>query len=261
MEYFLYFMVGVVAGGFSGLMGIGGGLIVVPALYLIFEQQGFNQDIIIKLAAGSCLAGMIATTAVSLRAHVKRGADVWPMFSRLAPGILVGIVIGGVLVRFLSGHLINQIFAVFVAIIAIRMFFPTELGQAHQLPNKWVIALVGVGIGTFSGLLGLGGGILTIPFLTHCRFEIRHILGVSLACGLMIALFGTLSFMIAGDHVPNLPNQSIGYVYWPAALGIALGSPILTSPAADLTTRLPARVLQLMFGCLLLVIALKMFLT
>lgn len=259
MEYLLYFIVGVVAGGFSGLMGIGGGLIVVPALYLIFEQQGFNQDVIIKLAAGSCLAGMIATTGVSLRAHMNRGADVWPMFSRLAPGILVGIVIGGVLVRFLSGHVINEIFAVFVVIIAIRMFFPTDLEKSHKVPSNWVISLAGVGIGTFSGLLGLGGGVLTIPFLTHCRLEIRHILGVSLACGLMISIFGTVSFMIAGDNLAELPNKSIGYVYWPAALGIALGSPVLTSAAADLTTRLPARVLQLMFGCLLIVIAAKLF--
>lgn len=259
MEYVFYFLVGVLAGGFSGLLGIGGGLIVVPTLYFIFEQQGFHSDILIKLAAGSSLAGMIVTTAVSLREHLKREADVWPMFQKLAPGLLVGTIIGGYLVSVLSGHLINKIFSFFLFLVALRMFFPTDVSQASSNVNKWMIGFTGLLIGTFSGLLGLGGGILTIPFLTYCRIEMRHILGISLACGLMVSILGTFIYMLAGYNLSDLPANSVGFVYWPAALGIALGSPVLASAAAGLSTRLPTRVLQSLFAILLLVIAVKMF--
>lgn len=258
MLFFVYILAGAFAGTLSGLVGIGGGLIVVPTLVTIFEEIGFPHEMIMQLAAGTSLAVMMVTTSTSLRTHSHLGTDIWSIFKTLLPGIFVGTICGATIADILQSDTIKIIFGIILIVAAFRAFFGQTKPGGHNLPPTWVNVLVGFSIGTLSGLLGIGGGLLLAPFLFHCNVNVRQAVAISAACGLVVSIVGTVSYMITGLNEPNDLEWVTGYIYWPAFLGIAMATPIFARIGAKLSHKMPIDKLRKLFAFFMLIAAAKM---
>jgi uncharacterized protein len=255
----IYLTIGVVAGFLSGLLGVGGGVLIVPALVWAYEHQGMPPEIIMHMAAGTSLASMIISAASSLRHHLHHQIQVWFTYRQLALGVAVGTFLGTLLAKILHSHLLIILFGIFLLIIALIMLFGGHPKPSRQLPGKLGMTGMGLLIGAKSGLFGLGGGVITIPFLTYCNVPMRNTVGVSIACSLTVAIIGTLGFILTGYHVPNLPAWSTGYVYWPGILGITLTSPVFALFGTRVSHALPVAILKKLFALFLILIALHLF--
>jgi len=259
-NFFLYMLTGAFAGLLSGLLGIGGGIIVVPSLVWIYEAQGMPYPVLMHFAAGTSLASMVVTTTVSFLAHRKRGVDVWPIFHRMIIFVAMGVVVGAMFANLIHSHILTVVFGILILVIALRTLFVHEVPEHHALPGPVGMGSISFIIGGKSGLLGIGGGVLTIPFLRYCNVPLRQAVGVSTLCSLTIAMVGTLSLMITGQGEPGAPQWTTGYVYWPAVLGIILLSPLFAPIGVALSHRLPVKVLQRIFAVFLLFTGLRMLL-
>ncbi|MDD2770344.1 MAG: sulfite exporter TauE/SafE family protein [Methylococcus sp.] len=254
-----YLAFGAVAGLASGMFGIGGGAIIVPFLVWIFPGQGVPEDILMIMAVATSLATIVVTSISSVRAHHRRGAVVWPLVWRLVPGIALGTVAGSIVADQLPTQQFKQLFAAFLMAVAVQVY----LGRREEKPGEAAISLAmltggGLGIGVLSALFGIGGGSITVPFLLRCRQNIRHAVAISSACGFPIAVVGTLSYIVLGWAHPSLPGYSLGYIYWPAFLGIGAAS-VLTAPAgAALAHRLPMQGLKRLFAAVLFLLGARM---
>lgn len=257
---FLYLAAGVVAGILSGLFGLGGGIIIVPVLLLLFGQQSIPDSVSMHMAVASSLAVIVTTSISSVRAHALRGGVRWELARALAPGIVIGALFGALIAAWISGELLRIIFALFLASVALRMGFSGEIRSSLALPGRTILRLVGGGIGLLSALVGIGGGSLTVPFLTKCGVAVREAVGTSAACGLPIALAGTIGFMISGWNHPELPDWSTGYVFWPAVVTVAVTSSLLAPVGAMLAYRLPAKLLRRLFAIMLGLMAIRLML-
>lgn len=257
-HFFLYFLTGAFAGTLSGLLGIGGGVIVVPALMLVFLHLGLSHAIVMHVAAGTSLAAMVVTTASSFFAHRGRGVEITPIFKRLFPAVLFGVVSGAILADFIHSHVLRIIFGVFVFFIGLRQIFLIEVPTHRKLPGSLGMNGMGLLIGVKSGLLGIGGGVITIPFLTYCNVPMRQAIGVATLISFTIAVTGTISLSITGMNETGLPPYSWGYIYWPAVLGIVCASPFFARFGAYLSHRVHVMKLKRVFGVLLLLTGLHM---
>lgn len=238
--------IGAVAGILSGLLGIGGGIIVVPLLAFAFKSFHFSLNAIMHLAIGTSLAAMIVTTAASTLSHRYQGALIWPIYHTLAPGIIVGVLMGTLLAHYLPASILSFIFGLFVMFMAFYLSLNHQTQPQHTLPkplSRFSIALL---IGTKSGLLGIGGGVATVPFLTYYNVNMHDAVGISAACGLTIAIIGSITFALTGN------------IYWPAALCIALISPWFAILGTKLSYRLPILFLRRIFSIFLVIAGLRM---
>lgn len=253
------------AGAFSGLMagllGIGGGIILVPALIFIFSH---NPDIpansVMHLAAGTTLASMIFTASSSVLAHRARGRILMPVYVRMAPGIIVGIIIGALIADMLPTRVLKTLFGLFLLLIVYKMVRMKPLSKRRRFPKPWVNRLVCLGIGLKSGLLGIGGGAIIIPYLTYCGVKVRKIAGIASLCSLTVAVIGCVVYAITGYDELNLPVKAIGYVYWPATFFIAIPSILFAQIGANLTYSLPLKQLKISFIVFLLITAVHLLL-
>ena len=254
----IYILVGAAAGTVAGLLGIGGGFIIVPALLLVFHREAIAPDLAAHLAIGTSLATIVPTSLSSLLAHHRRGAVRWPVFRLLAPGIIAGALSGSMLAGMLAGRMLHAIFAVFACVAAAQMISSRKPSAHRELPNR--TGMVGAGwiIGTISGITGIGGGSLTVPFLLWCNVEIRQAVATSAACGFPIAVSGTLGFVAGGWHSSGLPAWSTGSVYWPAVLAIAVTSVMFAQVGARLAHWLPVKLLKRLFATFLVVMSIKL---
>ena len=253
---FIYVITGALAGLIAGVLGIGGGMIIVPALLYIFQNTNdVPQDMLMHFAAGSSLAIMIFTAQASVRAHVRRGGVLWSAYYHLQPGIIFGAILGALLADRLPTYWLRVILGVFLLLIAAEMIFNPHVPSRKGFPGPWVNRLVSGVIGFKSGLLGIGGGALIIPYLTYCGVERRQTAGVSAMCTLTIGIIGTISFMITGSMEAGIPAWSTGYVYWPAVVGVAIPSMIFAPMGAHLTYKLPVNHLKHAFIVVLLLAA------
>lgn len=255
----IYALIGVFAGLMAGLFGIGGGLVVVPGLAFVFQQtRAIPENIIMYVAVGTSLAAMIITTIASLRAHHKMGSILWSVFYKLWPGLVAGTVIGSIVAAWIPTQWLAMFFAVFLLCMAIKMLIPTDVNRKEHVLNKWINYAINFLIGTNSGLLGVGGGILIVPYLTYCGIEIRKIAAVSNLCALVIALVGTIAFIITGYKITALIPDTIGYVYWPAVILIGIPSSLMAPVGARLNYKLPVHQLKYGFVALLILTAINM---
>ena len=256
----LYLALGAFAGVMAGMLGVGGGLIIVPVLAWIFGRQSVSDALIMHLAIGTSLASIVITSISSIRAHHQRGAVLWPAFWRLTPGIVIGAWLGAAVADLLSSAALTKIFAVFVLMVAAQMAFGAKPAPQRELPKPTGMAATGVVIGMVSAIVGIGGGSLTVPFLSWCNTPIRQAVATSAACGLPIALAGALGFIVTGLNAPHLPAWSLGYVYGPALVGVASAS-MLTAPlGAKLAHTLPTHSLKKVFAVFLAAVGSKMLL-
>ncbi len=254
----IYALTGIFAGLIGGMLGLGGGVIIVPVLYFLFSQQGFSPSILMHLAVTTSLATIIVTSLSATYTHHGKGAVLWPVVNHLAPGILLGAGLGAILADSLSSNVLQIVFGVFEILVAIQIGFELKPKAKNALPETVGLASSGVGIGLFSTLLGIGGGSLTVPFLLWCNVNIRNAIAVSAACGFPIALAGTTALIIAGWNNSDVPETSISYLYWPAALIIITMTIFFAPLGARLAHYLSVSTLKRIFAVLLMIVGVRM---
>ena len=260
MEFVTYLLTGAVAGLMAGLLGIGGGLVIVPTLAILFVHQGFTADTIMHYAVGTSLATIVVTSVSSLLAHHRRGSVDWLIVRRMSPSIVVGALGGARLAGYISSPGLGMFFGVFELLVALQLAFAFQPAAHRPAPGKADLGLAGAVIGAVSALLGIGGGTLTVPFLLWNRIDIRSAVGTAAACGLPIAMGGAAGFAMASMSAGSLQGQSTGFIYWPAAGGIVLASVPAAPLGARLAHYLPRVTLQRVFALLLAIIGVKMML-
>ncbi len=252
IEFTLFFLaLGVFAGVMAGLLGVGGGLIIVPGVAWVLGLNGVSTAVVMHMAIGTSLATIVVTSIASIRAHHARRAVIWPAFWRLAPGIVIGALIGARIAHLLPSGILKTVFAVFVLIIAAQMAFGGKPAPHRSLPGWWGMGAAGGVIGAVSAIVGIGGGSLTVPFLSWCNVKIREAVATSAACGLPIAVSGAAGFVFNGWNHPALPNWSVGYVSLPALLTIAVASMLAAPFGAKLAHTLPTMMLKRVFAVFL----------
>ena len=261
MEWWLgYLCLGAIVGFFAGLLGIGGGLIMVPVLSFIFSSQNFPPDRVMHIALGTSMAAIIFTSISSLYTHHIHKAVIWNIVKYIVPGIIVGTIGGATLVNSLSSQFLSIIIAIFIFYAATQILLNVAPKPSRQLPGKVGMFTVGSIIGGISSLVAIGGGILTVPFLSKCNVKIQHAIGTAAAVGLPIAITGTISYISYGiAQTQVLPEHSLGYVYLPALGGIVLVSTITASIGARATHIVHAATLRKIFVVLLYLLGTKIF--
>ncbi len=255
--FFAYCLLGIAAGLIGGALGLGGGIVIVPALYFLFSWQNLPADIIMQMAVSTSLATIVFTSLSASYAHHKREAVLWQTTWMLIPGIFVGAIIGANIADALPSDTLRISFGIFEILVAIQIGFHLRPKAQHSLPERGGLFVTGTLIGSLSTILGIGGGTITVPFLLWCNVSIRHAVGTSSACGLPIALVGVVSMIIIGWSHEELPKLSLGYVYLPAALGITITSMLFAPIGAKIAHSLPTPTLQKMFAVIALIAGLN----
>ncbi len=259
MEFWLLYLAsGVVAGFLAGLLGVGGGLVIVPVLTFIFAAQHFPEAYIQHLALGTSLASILFTSVSSLRAHHAHGAVNWDVVRGIAPGIVVGALLGSVLAAQLSSHFLKVFFVVFIYYVATQMLLNIKPKPSRQLPGMAGMFGAGSFIGGISSLVGIGGGTVSVPFMTWCNVKLHQAIGSSAAIGFPIAAAGAAGFIVNGLAVKGLPPYSLGFVYFPALLGLVVASVLMAPLGARLAHRLPVAQLKKIFALLLYALGTRM---
>ncbi len=259
MELLTYLITGAIAGLMAGLLGIGGGLVIVPALALLFAGQGFAPDSVMHYAVGSSLATIVLTSLSSLRAHHRRGSVLWSIVRPLTPGIVLGALAGAWLARQVSSPGLALMFGIFEILVAFQLLRGRPPAPHRGLPGRAGLGVAGGVIGLVSALLGIGGGTLTVPFLLWHRVDIRAAVGTAAACGLPIALAGAAGFAM-GAGAGWTPGLHTGFLYWPAVVGIVITSVLLAPLGARLAHHLPRQTLRRVFAVFLVLVGMKMIL-
>lgn len=259
-ELLIFPMIGVISGILAGLFGVGGGLVIVPALNLIFVlfDLGIPAESRMHYAIGSSLAVIVFTAVSSARAHQARGAILWDAFRRLVPGVIAGGLIGAVIADAMGNRTLQATFGAFVIVIALYIIVGYQPPPGRRLPGFAATSVAGTFIGIVSALAGIGGGVMTVPFLLWASIPIRRAVGTAAACTLPVALAGAFGFVITGWGQVPAPAWSTGYVYWPAVAGISLASVLLAPVGAWLAHTLPVARLRQAFALLLVVVGFRM---
>ena len=256
--WLLFALVGCVAGLVAGLFGLGGGVVMVPAMIYSFTLLGFDVAVLTHMAVGTSLACIVVTSVIATRTHHQKGAVDWPLLRRWVPGILLGAWLGGVFASQLAGPLLQVALGVFLVLVGLTMLVSLVQDRA-SLPGVVGGGVASTLIGALSSLFGIGGGSLTVPYLRYCRVPMQRAVATSAAQGFPLALAGSLSFAWQGWGHELLPEGSSGFVYWPAFIGLIICSAPATRVGAKLAHRLPAEKLQRAFAVALLLIGAQFF--
>ena len=255
---FGYIALGCVAGFFAGLLGVGGGAIMVPILALMFAAQGFPQEHLMHVALGTSMATIVFTSISSLRAHHRHGAVIWPIVRSLAPGIVVGTLAGAQIAGRVPTKPLAIFFAAFIGYVALQMIANVKPKPSRELPGAAGMWGVGGFIGLVSALVAIGGGSLSVPFMTWCNVKVHHAIGTSAAIGFPIAVAGSIGYMIAGHDATALPAGSYGFIYLPALAGTVAASMLVAPFGARVAHSLPVATIKKIFAALLLLLSAKM---
>lgn len=250
----LYIVLGAFAGVVAGLFGIGGGLLIVPVLIFSFELQGVSPEVLTHMAVATSLATIVVTSTSSVRAHHKHGAVRWELFKPLAAGILLGAVLGVNTAVQLPGGVLQIALGVFALVVAVQMALNLKPGAGDQVASKVELGFAGGIIGWASSIFGIGGGTLSVPYLSWRRVVMQQAVATSAACGLPIAVMGALTNIWVGWEADDLPKWSLGYVYLPAFAGIVLASSLTAPIGAKLAHRLSQPMLKKVFALFLVVV-------
>jgi uncharacterized membrane protein YfcA len=253
-----YLALGAFVGFFAGLLGIGGGLTMVPALVFLFGAQSFPAERLMHLALGTAMTSILFTSVASARAHHAHGAVRWDVVKSMSVGTVLGTLVGTALVGALPSRWVAILFTVLVYYASARMW----LGHASQgtLPEPGRAALVTAGgvIGAVSSFLAAGGAFLTVPFLTRRSVRMHVAVGTSAAVGFPIAVGGAIGYVLNGLRVPDLPPHTLGFVYLPALVWMVLATSLTAPVGARVAHRLQVGVLRRIFAVFLFVLATRM---
>jgi len=254
----LYLALGLLTGFVAGLLGVGGGLLMVPVLTWAFLQQGFTATYNIHLALGTSMATIVLTAISSLRAHHGHGAVDWGVVKRITPGIVLGTLAGALVAAHLSDRGLKLFFTLFLFYAATQILFGFKPKPTRGLPGWPGMTAAGGVIGLVSSWVGIGGGTLTTPFLTWCNVRMQAAIGTSSAVGLPIALAGALGYVVSGQTAQGLPAWSAGFVYLPAFAAIVATSWLTAPLGARCTHTWPVARLKRVFAGLLYVLGIRM---
>lgn len=261
MIYLSYLVLGAIAGLFSGLFGIGGGIVIVPVLFYAFTAIGFPEPLVMQMALGTSLATIILTSFFAARAHNKRENLMWPVLWKMVPGLLVGSMMGGVLAHQLSVNVLKLGFGLFLLLISLQMWFKLKVKAEGNIPSSPIMFAISTFFGGISALFGIGGGSLVVPLLTWCRLPMRQAVGTASATGLAVAVTGSISFLLTGLQVESLPEWSLGYIYLPAFFGIIITSTQFVRLGAALASKISPILLKRGFSLFLLCVSAKLILS
>ena len=252
---------GSIVGFLAGLLGIGGGLIIVPSLLYILPWIGVNSSQLTHVAIATSLASIILTSMSSALAHHKRGNVPWELFKPILPGIVIGALASAFISEQISSEDLQQVFAIFVVLMAVQMAFPFKAKTGGSMPSFVVLLIVSIIIALIAGLMGIGGGVLLVPFLSFCGLQMRQAVGFSSVTGVLIAVSGTTGYVMAGFDAPNLPDGTLGFIYLPALFGIIISSMLCAPVGVKAASTWPTPVLKKVFAGLLVIVGLKLMLT
>ncbi|HSW38337.1 MAG TPA: sulfite exporter TauE/SafE family protein [Acidobacteriota bacterium] len=254
----MYLAVGLLAGVLAGLLGVGGGLVIVPMLVFCFTRVGMHPGHIMHLALGTSLASILFTSISSFMSHHRRGAVKWDIVRRITPGILAGTFFGTFVASRLSTGFLKGFFCLFLFSVGTQMLLNKKPHPARQLPARAGISGAGSFIGLISALVGIGGGSLSVPFMIWCNIPAHNAVGTSAAIGFPIAIAGALGYMLNTPGGADLPAYSLGYVYLPA-LGAIVCASVLTAPlGARMAHALPVDKLKRVFAFFLYAVAVRL---
>jgi uncharacterized membrane protein YfcA len=256
--WWAYLAIGATVGFLAGLLGIGGGMVMVPMLFFVFSAKGFPVEHMMHLSLATSMATIVFTSLSSVRAHHRHGAVDWAVAKAMAPGIVAGALAATLVAGYVPTRPLAIFFTGFMFYAATQMFVEVKPTPSRQLPGAAGLFGAGAVIGGFSSVLAAGGAFLTIPFLAWCNVPLKRAIGTAAANGFPIAVAGTLGYVLNGLRVQGLPEFSLGYVYLPA-LAIVVAASMPTAPlGARLAHRLPVRRLRIVFALMLFALALRM---
>lgn len=254
-----YLATGAIAGFLAGLLGIGGGVLLVPCIATILAWGDFPREWIFHSALGTGMATILFTAVSSVRAHHQAGAVLWKIVLAFTPGILLGTAIGAGLARLFPAEGLALFFAFFMCLVAVQFWLDKKPAASRILPEWYWQSAVAVGIGTLSSLVSVGGGTMTVPFLVWCNVNVRKAIGTSAAVGMVIGLGGTMGYIFNGELVNELPEGSLGFVYLPALVWTMLASVIMAPVGARALGVLSPRAAKRVFALLLAGMATHLF--
>ena len=253
-----YPLLGAFAGFIAGLFGVGGGLTLVPLLYMLFAAQDFPPMHVMHLALGTSMATIVFTSIASMRAHHAHGAVRWDIVKGMAPGLMIGTLSGSFVASSVPTRPLAMIFTVIVYYASIQMVLDFKPKPSRNLPGQAGLLVAGLVIGGISSLVSAGGGFMSIPFMVWSNVVIHQAVGTSSALGFPIAVAGVVGYVISGWNATELPPYSFGYVYLPAFVGVVAMSFMIAPYGAKMAHKLPVKQLKRAFGGFLALLASKM---
>lgn len=257
VEYVALIAIGAVAGILAGLLGIGGGLVIVPAMTALLISRGADIDLAVRMAVATALGSMLLTSAASAWSHGRRGNVEWHAVTRLAPTIALGALLGAKFATGLSGAALARVFAAITAVIALRMLIGARTATRPVMPRVRAWPVAGPLIGGVSAMIGIGGGSFNVPYLAWNGYSTLRAVGIAAACGWAIALAGSAGFVVEGWGEKVWPS-SLGYVYVPGAVLIGLAGSLAAPLGVGLAHRIGSAMITRLFGIFLLVVAVRM---
>jgi uncharacterized membrane protein YfcA len=255
-DILMLMLCGSISGFLAGLLGIGGGMILVPFMILVFNHLGFNQEVIVHMAIATGMATILFTTSSAIWAHHKHGSIDWKLVAALSPGMIFGGLIGGSeLFEALKTSWLSLFFAIFIIYTSIQMLLNKKPSAGRDLPGVIGLFSFGTFAGALASLVGAGGAFITVPFMLWCNVKPHTAMATSSGLGLPIAMAATLGYMYGSWGNPNLPSGSLGFVYLPAVVCIVIVS-IFTAPfGAKMARKLNVAQLKRVFGIMLFLLA------
>ena len=258
-------LLGSIVGFAAGLLGIGGGLIIVPALVYLLPLAGVDGNVVMPMALATSLATIVITSFSAALAHHRNKNIPWSIAKTLMIAIACGSLLGAYIADSLSVNALKNTFAIAVFILAIYMFFSvkntkknSEEIETINLPSAYLLKTISFFTGILASLMGISGGVMLIPILSYFTMPLRQAIGVATVCGLTVAVFGVSGYILAGWNNVNLPDYSLGFVYLPALLGMVITSSVFAPLGVKWATRLPVRTLKKAFVLFLMIVAIKM---
>lgn len=251
---------GALVGFLAGLLGIGGGLVVVPALVYLLTYLGISNEVIMPMALATSLSAIVMTSSSAAFAHHKNKNIPWEITKPLMFVVALGALLGAFIADHLSAKALTNFFAVAVILLASYMLLSIRASQSREMPSTLKLQFISLITGVIASLMGMAGGAILVPVLTYFGMPLRHCIGIATVCGVMVALFGSLGYVISGFNNELLPEWTLGYIYLPALLGIVLTSSMFAPVGVKYATKLPVQTLKKFFAIFLVLVALKMIL-
>ena len=254
----LYFLLGSFSGVLAGVFGIGGGIIIIPTFFYIFSYLAFPDEILSHMVLGSSL-GVIAFSSISSTfSHHSKGAVNWRLIKVVAPSIVIGSSLGGLTAGYLESSTLQGLVSLFLVVASVQLIFEFPPPSQNPKTNLAGPVIAGGGIGWLSGVFGIGGGIFSVPYFYHRGLKMMHAIGTSAACGIPIAIAGSISYILIGYENLNLPEYSVGYVYLPATIIVGVMSSLTAKFGVNIAHRMKQKKLRIAFAFLVMIMALNL---